>query len=80
VPTTPPAISRRTNTTLISLNSVAAKKNTDDGAAIQIGGCDGKIANCLTTIPGWNYMVRLYRPCAEILNGTWTFPEAQPVN
>jgi hypothetical protein len=20
-----------------------------------------------------------YRPCAEILNGTWKFPEAQPV-
>jgi len=29
---------------------------------------------------GWNYMVRLYRPRAEILNGTWKFPEAQPVN
>ena len=23
-------------------------------------------------------MVRLYRPRPEILNGTWTFPEAQP--
>jgi hypothetical protein len=28
---------------------------------------------------GWNYMVRLYRPRAEILNGTWRFPEAQAV-
>jgi len=27
---------------------------------------------------GWNYIVRLYRPRAEILNGTWKFPEAQP--
>jgi hypothetical protein len=27
---------------------------------------------------GWNYIVRLYRPRAELLNGTWTFPEAQP--
>jgi hypothetical protein len=25
---------------------------------------------------GWNYMVRLYRPRTEILNGTWKFPEA----
>jgi hypothetical protein len=24
-------------------------------------------------------MVRLYRPRVEILNGTWKFPEAQPV-
>jgi hypothetical protein len=29
---------------------------------------------------GWNYMVRLYRPRAESLNGTWKFPDAQPVN
>jgi hypothetical protein len=27
-------------------------------------------------MPGWNYTVRLYRPRAEILNGTWKFPEA----
>jgi hypothetical protein len=47
---------------------------------IQLGGCDGTIANCLSTMPGWNYMVRLYRPRAEILNGSWKFPEAQPVN
>jgi hypothetical protein len=25
----------------------------------------------------WNYMVRLYRPRKEILDGTWKFPEAQ---
>jgi len=24
--------------------------------------------------------VRLYRPRAEILNGTWKFPEAQPAS
>jgi hypothetical protein len=29
-------------------------------------------------MPGWNYMVRLYRPRAEILNDKWKFPEAQP--
>jgi hypothetical protein len=37
---------------------------------IQLGSCDGKIVNCLPTLPGWNYMVRLYRPRAEILNGS----------
>jgi hypothetical protein len=25
-------------------------------------------------------LVRFYRPCTEILNGSWKFPEAQPVN
>lgn len=48
--------------------------------AVQFGGCDGKIANCLPIMKGWNYTVRLYRPREEILNGTWTFPEPQPVN
>jgi hypothetical protein len=46
----------------------------------QFGGCDGKVQNCLPTMPGWNYTVRLYRPRAEILSGSWKFPEAQPVN
>ncbi|MGA8477764.1 MAG: hypothetical protein WB696_07385 [Chthoniobacterales bacterium] len=34
--------------------------------------------HCLPIMKGWNYMVRLYRPRAEILNGAWTFPQAQP--
>jgi hypothetical protein len=42
----------------------------------QFGGRDGRIPNCLPTMPGWNYMVRLFRPRAEIVNGTWKFPEA----
>jgi hypothetical protein len=53
------------------LNRVTAKKNTDDSVAVQFGGCDGKIPNCLPTMPSWNYMVRLYRPRAEVLSGTW---------
>jgi hypothetical protein len=24
--------------------------------------------------PGWNYIVRMYRPRQEILDGTWKFP------
>jgi hypothetical protein len=62
-----------------SLNNTTAKKDTDGSVTIQMGGCDGKIANCLPTTPGWNYWVRLYRPRAEILNGKWNFPDPQPV-
>jgi hypothetical protein len=61
-----------------SLNNLTAKKSADGSVAVQFGGCDGKIPNCLPTVPGWNYMVRFYRPRAEILNGTWQFPGAQP--
>ena len=63
-----------------SLNSITAQKSADGSVAIQFGGCDGKIPNCLPTMQGWNYMVRLYRPYDEILSGKWKFPEAQPVN
>ena len=62
-----------------SLNEVTAKKAADRSVTVQFGGCDGKISNCLPIMPGWNYMVRLYRPRAEILEGKWKFPEAQPL-
>jgi hypothetical protein len=60
-----------------NLNSITAHKGADGSIVVQFGGCDGVIANCLPITPGWNYLVRLYRPRAEILNGTWIFPEAQ---
>ncbi|HEV7325177.1 MAG TPA: DUF1254 domain-containing protein [Bosea sp. (in: a-proteobacteria)] len=62
-----------------SLNNLTAKKGDDGSVAVQFGGCDGKIPNCLPIMKGWNYMVRLYRPRAEIRNGSWKFPEPQPV-
>ena len=62
-----------------SLNNITSKKDADGSVAVQFGGCDGSIPNCLPTMPGWNYTVRLYRPCAEILSGVWKFPEAEPV-
>jgi hypothetical protein len=61
-----------------TLNNLTAKKSGDSSIAIQFGGCDGKIPNCLPIMKGWNYTVRLYRPRPEILNGTWKFPEPQP--
>lgn len=63
-----------------SVNNLTGRKSTDGSVAVQFGGCDGRIPNCLPTMPGWNYMVRFYRPRAEILEGRWKFPEAQPVN
>lgn len=68
------------NLNAYTLNNITAKKSGDGSVAVQFGGCDGKIPNCLPTMNGWNYMVRLYRPRAEILNGTWKSPDAQPVN
>ncbi|MFI0848035.1 DUF1254 domain-containing protein [Mesorhizobium sp. IMUNJ 23232] len=61
-----------------SVNNITAKKGDGGAVTIQFGGCDGKVANCLPIMEGWNYTVRLYRPRAEILGGKWTFPEPQP--
>jgi hypothetical protein len=63
-----------------SVNNITAKKGADGSVAIQFGGCDGKIPNCLPIIKRWNYTVRLFRPRPELLDDTWKFPEAQPVS
>jgi len=62
-----------------SLNNLTAAENADGTVDVQFGGCDGSIANCLPITPGWNYLVRLYRPRSDVLDGSWSFPEAQPV-
>lgn len=63
-----------------SLNNITARRGTDGRIVLQFGGCDGATANCLPITPGWNYLVRLYRPQGKILNGEWTFPEAEPMS
>lgn len=61
----------------ISVNSVTAKPDADGGYTIHFGG-DPTARNYLRIMPGWNYIVRLYRPRAQILDGTWKFPDAVP--
>jgi hypothetical protein len=61
-----------------SFNNITARPGADGATAIQFGGCDGGTPNCLPVMPGWNYMVRLYRPRSEILDGRWHFPEVVP--
>jgi len=63
-----------------SVNNLAAKKGADGSVAIQFGGCDRQIPNCLPIMKGWNYTVRLFRPGRDVLDGAWKFPEAQPVS
>jgi len=63
-----------------SINSVTGTKGADGAITIQFGNCTKETPNCLPITQGWNYMVRLYRPRPEILNGTWTFPAAEPVH
>jgi para-nitrobenzyl esterase len=62
-----------------SINNLTAKPSADGSYTIQFGGCTKDTPNCLVTPAGWNYAARQYRPRKSILDGTWKFPEAQPV-
>ena len=62
------------------VDDINAKKEVDGSVTIQFGGCSSATINCVPITPGWSYTVRLYRPRKEILDGTWKFPGAQPVN
>jgi hypothetical protein len=61
-----------------SVNSLTATPGQDGSVTVQFGGRETQTPNCLSIMPGWNYMVRLYRPRAEILDGRWQFPMAVP--
>jgi len=61
-----------------SINDLTAKANADGSYTVHFGHCETQRQNCLPIVPGWNYTVRLYRPRKSVLDGSWTFPEAQP--
>lgn len=61
-----------------TVNNVTAKPNADGSVTIHFGG-DESAPNCIPITPGWNYVVRMYRPRKEIREGAWKFPVAQPV-
>jgi len=61
-----------------SVNNVTAKRNADGSATVHFGG-DPAAANYLPITPGWSYVVRMYRPRKEVVDGTWRFPDAEPV-
>jgi hypothetical protein len=57
-----------------SVNSVTGVRNDDGSITVRFGDHDAGAPNTIPTTEGWNYLVRLYRPRPEILDGTWTFP------
>ena len=62
-----------------NVNSVSGTKDADGSITVHFGGCgDGRV-NCLPIVEGWNYTVRLYRPRAEVLDESYTFPEPQRI-
>jgi hypothetical protein len=57
----------------VSVNNLTAVRDEDGAVTIHLGG-DDTLANSIPITDGWNYLVRLYRPRPEVLDGTWTFP------
>jgi hypothetical protein len=61
-----------------SVNNISGTPNKDGSFTIHFGG-DSESVNYLPIMAGWNYIVRLYQPRKEILDGMWTFPTVQAV-
>jgi hypothetical protein len=61
-----------------SVNSITGARNADGSMTVHFGGCGDGRPNCLPIMEGWNYIVRMYRPRPQILDGTWSFPKLPP--
>jgi len=61
-----------------TVNDCTAEPNPDGSYTVNFGRCEDGRINCLPIMEGWNYVVRLYEPRQEILNGTWIFPLPEP--
>jgi hypothetical protein len=57
------------NLNAYSLNGVTVETSAEGSVAVQFGGCDGKVPNCLPIVAGGNYMARFYRLQSESPEG-----------
>lgn len=57
---------------VVSVNSVTAVPDSDGSVTVRFG--DGDEPNTIPIHEGWNYLVRMYRPRAEVRSREWTFP------
>ncbi|MCB0897086.1 MAG: DUF1254 domain-containing protein [Nocardioides sp.] len=62
----------------VSVNNVTARPDDDGSVTVRFGG-DPDLPNRLPVVEGWNYLVRFYRPRAEVRDGSWSMPPVHPV-
>lgn len=60
-----------------SLNSLTAVADTDGGVTLRFGVHLEGAKNALPIMPGWNYVLRLYRPQPPVLDGSWIPPRPE---
>jgi hypothetical protein len=57
-----------------TVNNITGVKNDDGSTTVRFGDHPADVPNVIPITDGWNYLVRLYRPRPEILDGSWDFP------
>ena len=62
---------------IYSVNSITGTRDRDGSITVRFGD-HGNAPNSIPITDGWNYLVRLYRPRPEILDGSWSFPTITP--
>jgi len=62
-----------------SVNSVTAVPDADGSVTVTFGPEPDGSPNFLFVSDGWNYVARMYRPRPVILDGSWTFPDPEPL-
>jgi hypothetical protein len=65
---------------LYTVNSVTGQADADGSITVRfVASAHGDTPpNAIVTPEGWNYLIRLYRPRPEILDGQWTPPALTP--
>lgn len=62
-----------------SVNNITGAANQDGSVTVRFGDFPDGTPNAIPTPEGWNFLIRLYRPRREIIDGTWTLPPLQHV-
>ena len=62
---------------LYSVNSVTGVRGADGSVTVRfVPSADGELPpNAIIVPDGWNYLIRLYRPRPQIIDGSWAAPE-----
>jgi hypothetical protein len=63
------------------VNSSNVKLNPDGTFTVHYGTQEqcGDVANRLDVPEGWNFLMRIYRPGASVLDGSYKLPSAEPL-
>lgn len=62
-----------------SYNSLTAEPNQDGSFTVHFGG-DKNSVNFLPVSEDWNYVIRLYQPQQQVLDGSWTAPSLKALD